>query len=239
MSEQPCHMAPADRLAVGFSPQPGAALPGSIAAWLRRLIASGTLAPGTRLPGEQALARAFGVARPTLREALQQLAACGLIETRRGVKGGAVVVAHDWASAETALADRAAAVLDSVRPAADDARRAASALMVAALPLALERAGAEDINAIRRAIVAMAVTNPPEPGNPAARRAFRRAVVAAARTPPLTCLAGAALDALDAGASPPSIDVAVALAAAIEVRDGVTAADALQALAADAVLPRG
>lgn len=49
---------------------------------LARLIASGALAPGERLPGETVLARRFGVSRPTVHEALQELKEHGLLEIR-------------------------------------------------------------------------------------------------------------------------------------------------------------
>lgn len=61
---------------------------------VRRLtegITTGTLLPGERLPTEEELARAFGVATMTLRQALQALRELGLLETRRGRKGGSYV----------------------------------------------------------------------------------------------------------------------------------------------------
>jgi len=49
-----------------------------------RAILDGTFPPGSALPGERDLARQFGVARPTLREALQRLARDGWITIRHG-----------------------------------------------------------------------------------------------------------------------------------------------------------
>jgi DNA-binding FadR family transcriptional regulator len=51
---------------------------------LRAEIAAGTLAPGSRLPAERELARALGVSRPSVREAIGALQNAGLIETRAG-----------------------------------------------------------------------------------------------------------------------------------------------------------
>jgi GntR family transcriptional regulator, transcriptional repressor for pyruvate dehydrogenase complex len=51
---------------------------------LRRVILSGELGPGDRLPPERRLAESFGVNRMTLRGALGQLAAAGLLEVRQG-----------------------------------------------------------------------------------------------------------------------------------------------------------
>ncbi len=59
---------------------------------LRERIGAGTPAAGTRLPGEAALARTHGVSRVTVRRALDQLAAEGLVTRRPGsgtfVQGG-------------------------------------------------------------------------------------------------------------------------------------------------------
>jgi GntR family transcriptional regulator, transcriptional repressor for pyruvate dehydrogenase complex len=58
---------------------------------LRRLIVSGALPAGHRLPPERELAVALGASRLTVRRALHELEAEGLIEIRRGRTGGAVV----------------------------------------------------------------------------------------------------------------------------------------------------
>jgi DNA-binding FadR family transcriptional regulator len=55
-----------------------------IAERLRAEIASGALAPGTRLPSERELARALEVGRPSVREAIAALKNDGLVETRAG-----------------------------------------------------------------------------------------------------------------------------------------------------------
>jgi DNA-binding FadR family transcriptional regulator len=58
---------------------------------IRLRILTNALRPGDRLPSENDLARDEGVGRTTVREALRLLASVGLIETRRGVRGGAFV----------------------------------------------------------------------------------------------------------------------------------------------------
>jgi DNA-binding FadR family transcriptional regulator len=58
---------------------------------LRSDIASGRLANGRRLPLEHELIAQYGVSRAVVREALRLLESIGLIEVRRGAKGGAVV----------------------------------------------------------------------------------------------------------------------------------------------------
>jgi GntR family transcriptional regulator len=47
-------------------------------------IADGTLPPGSQLPTENELIERFGVSRPTIRKAVQNLAGRGLIEIQRG-----------------------------------------------------------------------------------------------------------------------------------------------------------
>jgi GntR family transcriptional repressor for pyruvate dehydrogenase complex len=54
------------------------------------MILEGTLKSGERLPAERTLAEQFGVSRPSLREAIQKLAAKGLLVSRQG--GGNYVV---------------------------------------------------------------------------------------------------------------------------------------------------
>lgn len=57
---------------------------------LAERIADRTYPPGSRMPSEQALMREHGVSRVTVRNALGDLAAHGLVERRRG-RGGTVV----------------------------------------------------------------------------------------------------------------------------------------------------
>jgi GntR family transcriptional regulator len=55
-----------------------------VEAALAASIMDGTLAPGTQLPTEAGLTQRFGVSRPTVRKAIQNLANRGLVEVRRG-----------------------------------------------------------------------------------------------------------------------------------------------------------
>jgi GntR family phosphonate transport system transcriptional regulator len=57
----------------------------TIAEALRKDLAQGSYRPGDRLPTEAALAARFGVNRHTLRRALADLAAAGLVQPRRGL----------------------------------------------------------------------------------------------------------------------------------------------------------
>ncbi len=59
-----------------------------IAAWLEKLIVSGRLASGDKLPAEVDIAAALGVSRMTLRQALGAIEAKGLLRRSRGRFGG-------------------------------------------------------------------------------------------------------------------------------------------------------
>lgn len=69
----------------GSSEQPAHA---RIAAWLEKMIVSGRLTPGDKLPAEVEIAGALGVSRMTLRQALAAIEAKGLIRRSRGRFGG-------------------------------------------------------------------------------------------------------------------------------------------------------
>jgi DNA-binding FadR family transcriptional regulator len=69
-----------------------------VAEAIRARIATGALRPGDMLPSERSLLDEFGVARPTMREALRILESDGLVSVRRGVNGGAQVQDHDIAT---------------------------------------------------------------------------------------------------------------------------------------------
>jgi GntR family transcriptional regulator len=59
-----------------------------IAVWLEKLIVSGRLSPGDKLPAEVDIAAALGVSRMTLRQALAAIESKGLIRRSRGRFGG-------------------------------------------------------------------------------------------------------------------------------------------------------
>jgi DNA-binding FadR family transcriptional regulator len=68
---------------------------GAVAEVVRGQIATGKLKPGDLLPSETTLMQTFGVARPTMREALRILEAEGLVRVHRGAQGGARVQNFD------------------------------------------------------------------------------------------------------------------------------------------------
>jgi DNA-binding FadR family transcriptional regulator len=67
---------------------------------IRRAIQIGRFLAGEKLPTERELAYQLGVSRTTVREAMRVLQGEGLIETRRGRAGGAIVTAPECTPAE-------------------------------------------------------------------------------------------------------------------------------------------
>ena len=59
-------------------------LAGAVIRQIEHLILRGILRPGDRLPAERELSERMGVSRPSLREAVAELTARGLLETRAG-----------------------------------------------------------------------------------------------------------------------------------------------------------
>ncbi|BBO67602.1 GntR family transcriptional regulator [Desulfosarcina alkanivorans] len=72
---------------------------------IRTAILAGRLAPGDRLPPEKKLGEQFQVSKQTLRESMRALEHMGLIDVRKGVGGGAFIVAVDEQVAAQNLAN--------------------------------------------------------------------------------------------------------------------------------------
>ncbi|GFG50890.1 GntR family transcriptional regulator [Mycolicibacterium agri] len=136
--------------------------PGRTEAVVRRLgsaIAMGIIVDGEQLPAEAQLAASLNVSTVTLREALSDLRARGLVETRRGRGGGSFVrVSHD------ALADLSRGRLRDL--ASTDLRELGdmrAAVSGAAARLAAERATTAEVNRLREVTTRLeAATDEPE-----------------------------------------------------------------------------
>jgi len=72
---------------------------------LKERILSGEFSPGDRLPAERNLAEALGVGRPSVREAYRALELMGILEIRKGIDGGAFIVAPSNQSTSETITD--------------------------------------------------------------------------------------------------------------------------------------
>ena len=88
---------------MSFTPIKPKKISAQIAEQIRSSIMSGEFAPGDRLPPERELAEMFGVSRPSVREALNILAASGLVEAYQG--GGTIVKSLMESSSGNSLTD--------------------------------------------------------------------------------------------------------------------------------------
>jgi GntR family transcriptional repressor for pyruvate dehydrogenase complex len=92
--------------------------PRQVAAALKREILQGALKPGDQLPSEERLAELFGVSRPTIRAALQELSSAGTVVVRRGRGGGYTVSTFSLDTLTTAVTEHIAfsLVVESLTP---------------------------------------------------------------------------------------------------------------------------
>ena len=111
-----------------------------VAQRLTNAIELGLLTHGERLPSESEMARRFGVATVTAREALEVLRALELVETRRGRDGGSFVTS---AGSRSAVAARRVLALSRVE--LRDMGVYYSAIAATSAQLAADRATREDI----------------------------------------------------------------------------------------------
>lgn len=72
---------------------------------IRDQLAAGVLKPGDKLPAERELALQLGVGRHAVREALHTLEFAGIVELRKGVKGGAFIRQGDLGSMTQVMQD--------------------------------------------------------------------------------------------------------------------------------------
>lgn len=123
----------------------------TVARRLTQAIRLGLLLDGERLPAESYLAGQFGVSPVTLREALATLRSMGLVETRRGRRGGSFVRAPD--EPQPAQLERPARLDRDLRLLSPHELRDIgdhrAAVAGAAAKLAAERAGGEDVATLR------------------------------------------------------------------------------------------
>ncbi|BDV43205.1 GntR family transcriptional regulator [Geotalea uraniireducens] len=88
---------------MNFKPIKPKKISSQIADQIRSSILAGEFAPGQKLPPERELAELFGVSRPSVREALNMLAAAGFVESYQG--GGTIVKSLVESSSGTPLSE--------------------------------------------------------------------------------------------------------------------------------------
>jgi GntR family transcriptional regulator, transcriptional repressor for pyruvate dehydrogenase complex len=111
---------------------------------IKVLIRDGKLTPGDRLPSERELCQRFGVSRVTVREALRVLEASGLLAIRVGAHGGAFLTTPSAERLGEGLAD----LISLSRMTAANVTEARFIVELGVLPLAVERATDEDVEAL-------------------------------------------------------------------------------------------
>jgi len=116
---------------------------------IRARIESGSLAPGSRLPSEVALAGTLGVSRPVLREGLARLRAEGFLSSRRG--SGLTVAARPGTSTYSVVD----AGTSQRRKKLGDLFELRSIVEVSAAELAAARRTASDLDRLRTAFAAV------------------------------------------------------------------------------------
>jgi len=116
---------------------------------LRDLIFRGELKPGEQLVPERDLAQAFGVSRPTVREALNKLVTMGLVEHRQGQ--GTFVRSHEATRERNPLA----AIIDRQETSLEDLLEVRMGLEAQSASLAAERATPEDMQRLEEILAAM------------------------------------------------------------------------------------
>ncbi|MFD1859501.1 FadR family transcriptional regulator [Aeromicrobium camelliae] len=124
----------------------------AVAERLRIAISLGILGEGEQLPPEPDLAAQFNVSHVTLREALTQLRAQGMVTTRRGRGGGTVVSAPRPNQLRVALEQVARFSRLDLRDLADWRR----AIACEAASLAVARASTEDVALLARGTIRLA-----------------------------------------------------------------------------------
>jgi len=116
---------------------------------LRDLIFRGELKPGEQLVPERELAQAFGVSRPTVREAINKLVTMGLVEHRQGQ--GTFVRSLEATREHNPLA----AIVDRRETSLEDLLEVRMGLEAQSAMLAAERATPEDIQRLEETLAAM------------------------------------------------------------------------------------
>jgi len=113
---------------------------------IREKLVSGELKAGDRLPSERELSEMLDVSRTALREAIRTLEIAGIVEMRKGSKGGAFITESGVGQVTRTFRD----MLDFGRVSLATLLEARLLVMDAVVRSACERAGAADIERLSR-----------------------------------------------------------------------------------------
>lgn len=123
-----------------------------IADSIRDDIRSRRLVPGDRLPSEHDLASRFGVSRPTVREAIRELASRHLVQTTRGSAGGTFVVVPNAPDVVDTVSAAVELLAGTDALTVDDMLEARELLEIPAVRLAAIRRSDQQLEAIRECL---------------------------------------------------------------------------------------
>ena len=157
------------------APVQSSTLSGLIISQVRAALFSGQLQPGQLLGSEATIGERFNVSRMASRDALRTLEAMGIVEIRKGVKGGA------WIAAENPdrFADALSIQLQLIGVTADEIFDAQLAIETRAAELAAVRASSQNLQDMQRALAACEAAKADLPAFTATSIRFHELVVEA------------------------------------------------------------
>jgi DNA-binding FadR family transcriptional regulator len=141
------HVDMTDEASITFDVVRNARLFEEICGQIKTRLSEGKIRPGDKLPPERDLAEQFGVSRSAVREALRALEVSGLVELRKGAKGGAFLL-EETAPLIQSMED----MIDLGRVSLRDFTEARILLTEVVVRLACERGKKKDFDAIENDI---------------------------------------------------------------------------------------
>lgn len=140
---------PSRSVATGFRPIKTRRIFEEICDSVRQKLISGELKAGDRLPAERELSELFAVSRSAVREALRSLEIAGVVDLKKGSKGGAFITEGGAMQVSRTFQD----MLDFGRVSLATLLEARLFIMDVVVRSACERATKDDIAALKRNIV--------------------------------------------------------------------------------------
>ena len=164
----------------------------SVVRQIREAIYAGKLKQGDKLPTEREMAAQFGVSRAAIRSAVLSLEQSGLLEIRKGAKGGFFIRELDFKSVRDSLNDLILLGHASV----SDLTEARSIIEPNTAALAAKRATAEDLDKLTESIRTfkgrIVEGLPPEPAD----LQFHTCIAEAAKNPVIVMMMRSLMDLL-------------------------------------------